>query len=150
MVSIIEVKDTDAQDGAVIDLAKILDLLTPNEHRLFWTILDLEATGELGDGRNMLDLEEEIEQSPSGLHVSWDELVSLAHTFLQVINAVIVGYNRADSVPTLESRSNLYRSNEIVLEMIDSTVWRISAKDDGLIQKLQTALREVEGITEFT
>lgn len=144
MAGIIEIKDRDAQGGLTVELTHILNLLAPEGRPLSWAILDLEATGDLGGGKDMLDLEQEIEQSPTGLLMSWDELVSLARAFFQVINTVIVGCKDAASVPKLHPEENLYASSEIVLEAIDSSLWRVYARDDKVLRRLQKAFRDVE------
>jgi hypothetical protein len=86
-----------------------------------------EATGDLGAGRNILDLEQEIQRSPKGLLVSWNELVQLARAFFQVFNAVIVGCRDVTAIPELHPEGDLYQSSEIVLEVIDSSLWRVYA-----------------------
>lgn len=144
MAGIIEIKDKDAQGGLAVELTHILEVLVPEGCQLLWAILDLEATGDLGDGKNMLDLEQEVEQSPTGLLMSWDELVSLACAFFQVINTVIVGCKDATAVPKLHPEENLYTSNDIVLEAIDSSLWRVYARDDKVLRRLQRAFRDVK------
>jgi len=67
--------------------------------------------------------------------------VSLAKKFDDVIDddvidIVIVACNQVRQIPSLISDKGLYYSCEIVLELIDSSVWRINAKDERLLQRL--------------
>ncbi len=144
MAGIIEIKDKNAKRILTVELAHILDSLEPEGHHLSWTILDLEATGDLGDGKNMLDLEQEIQQSPQGLHLSWDQLISFSRCFFQVINAVIVGGKDSTTVPILQPGGDLYQGSEIVVEAIDSSLWRIYARDEEVLQRFQRTFRDVD------
>ena len=52
----IEISDSD--DGLLtVELQDLLFALPEEAKHLWWSILDLEATGDLGPGKNMLDLE---------------------------------------------------------------------------------------------
>ena len=150
MASIIEIKDRDAQGILAVDLPDLLDLLKPEGATLTWAILDLEATGDLGSGRGILDLEQKISRSPTGLAMTWDDLRSLAQAFHQVINATVVACQNLASVPTLVrgDSDSLYNSCEIVLEAIDSSLWRVYSKRPEVIRRLQASFRDVEVINE--
>ncbi len=76
-------------------------------------------------------------------------LILLVEKFDQVINTTIVGCQEIAKIPSLKPDSNLDTSCEIVLELIDSSVWRIYTKDQKLLQHLQqkfTNLREIEAL----
>jgi hypothetical protein len=144
MPSIIEIKDEDNRGSLAVALIDLLDLLKREGHQLTWSILELEATGDPNRlPRDMLDLEQEVEQSPNGVIMSWEELVILATAFCEVLNAVIVGCKDATLIPHLQPNADLYTPCEIVLEAIDSTLWRVYARDDQIIQRLQTTFRNV-------
>ena len=146
MGAIIEIKDTDSRGSLSVELKHILELLTPVGHQLSWAILDLYATGDLGEGKNILDLEQKIQQSPEGLSTSWDELVSLSLGFFEIIDTVIVGYKDPNYRPKLSPNhriEELYRSCEIVIELIDASLWSIYARDDEMIQRFQLAFHDV-------
>ena len=149
MASIIEIKDSDLQGVLAVDLLQLLDLLKEEGSKLTWAILDLEATGDLGNGRRILDMEQEIRSSASGLVMTWDALRSLARAFDQVLNATIVGCQDLASAPRFlpGDSGSLYNSCEIVLEAIDSSLWRIYSKSPEVIRRLQASFRDVEVIT---
>ncbi len=147
MGKIMQIKDSDLGGVLTVELKHILDLLMPEGRQLSWAILDIEATGDLGEGEKILDFEKEIQQSPIGFPLSWDKLVSLSHAFFEIINTVIVGYKDPNYHPKLlpgHPVEELYKSCEIVIEMIDSSLWSIYAREEKIIQKLQLAFRDVE------
>ena len=140
MTATIEIKTDDLSRnlpaGCPNELAYLLGLLAPWGQRLTWAILDLEATGHLSDGTNMLDLERQVAEAPTGIVLGWDALVALADDFSQVINAVIVGCKDAGSVPRLAPEGDLAASAEIVVEAIDSSLWRVTAHDERVLARL--------------
>ena len=122
--------------GCPNELAYLLGLLAPWGQRLTWAILELEAIGELSDGTNILDLERQIAESPTGIVLDWDALVALAGDFSQVINAVVVGCRTVGSIPRLAPEVDLAASGEIVVEAIDSSLWRVTARDEQVPARL--------------
>lgn len=146
MGAIIEIKDTDSRGSLSVELKHILQLITPVGHQLSWAILDLYATGDLGEGKNILDLEEKIRQSPEGISTTWNELVSLSGAFFEIIDIVIAGYQDPNYRPQLSPdhrKEELYKSCEIVIELIDASLWSIYARDNELIQKFQLVFHDV-------
>lgn len=120
-------------------LIDILKLLPAKTQQLTWTILDLEATGDVTTvwPKGMLNLEETIKNSPQGLVLSWDELISLTQTFHQIINAVIIGCWDVSLIPPLETGCDLSSNSELVLEAIDSAVWQVYTQDDNNLSQIQ-------------
>lgn len=140
MTATIEIKADDLSRnlpaGCPNELAYLLGLLAPWGQCLTWAILDLEAIGHLSDGTNMLDLERQVAESPTGIVLDWDALVALADDFSQMINAVIVGCKDAGSIPQLAPEIDLAASAEIVVEAIDSSLWRVTAQDEQALARL--------------
>jgi hypothetical protein len=133
MGRIIEIKKN--TEGILdVDLIDILNVIEPEGAILIWTLFDLEATGDLGHGNNILDLEQEVRESPGGLSLNWNDLVSLARRLSQVINAILAG----SMVPIPAAAVNdLYAQSQIVIEAIDSSLWRVYARSDALIERLK-------------
>lgn len=144
MGNIIEIKDHDANGILTVDLKSILQPLSPEADELTWSILDLEATGELVNGKNMLDLEQEIRSSPNGLIISWNDLLALANSLDQVINATIVACKDPTAIPGLGLLEYLCETCEIVLQAIDSSLWCVYARDDAVIDRFATAFHDVQ------
>ena len=151
MSNIIEIKHQDSQGKSAVELIDLLNLIAQDQQQLVWSILDLEAIGDLSPiwERGILDLEENIRNLPQGLILSWQMLILLVEKFDQVINIIIVGCQEITKIPSLKPNSNLDTPCEIVLELIDSSLWRIYAKDQKILQRLQqefTDIREIEAL----
>ena len=93
MSNIIEIKHQDSQGKSAVELIDLLNLIAQDQQQLVWSILDLEAIGDLSPiwERGILDLEENIRNLPQGLILSWQMLILLVEKFDQVINIIIVG-----------------------------------------------------------
>ena len=151
MSNIIEIKHQDSQGKSAVELIDLLNLIAQDQQQLVWSILDLEAIGDLSPiwERGILDLEENIRNLPQGLILSWQMLILLVEKFDQVINIIIVGCQEITKIPSLKPNSDLDTPCEIVLELIDSSLWRIYAKDQKILQRLQqefSRIREIEAL----
>ncbi|HEX5504297.1 MAG TPA: hypothetical protein VFW96_16850 [Thermomicrobiales bacterium] len=122
--------------GGENELAYLLGRLALWGPRFVWAILDLEATGDLGEGSRVLDLERTIAQAPAGLVLGWNDLVGLARGFTQVINGVFVGCKDAATIPRLAPGLDLAATSELSLEALDSSLWRITARDARMLAGL--------------
>jgi hypothetical protein len=157
MSNVIEIKYQNSQNTSTVELIDLLNLIESNkQQQLIWSILDLEAIGDISTiwERGILDLEVNIKYLPQGLILSWQMLVQLAQKFDQVINTVIVGCQKVSKIPSLEPNVNLDEPCEIVLELIDSSVWRIYTKDElltlriGLFTPESSNVRQLEAIAK--
>jgi hypothetical protein len=146
MPSIIEIRDKNEPGIPDANLSQVLGLLTREGPSLSWSILDLYAVGDLGEGFGMLDLEEKIQASPEGVALPWEIIFDLSHKFRDIYDLVLVGYHDP-YVPKLgpdNPMSHLYENCEIVIERFDSTYWRIFARDDDVVDKLKKSFTDTE------
>ncbi len=58
---------------------------------IYWSILFLDAMGNLGEGRSLPVFEYQIYDSENGLSISWDDLNALSRKFYQIIDMVLIG-----------------------------------------------------------
>lgn len=123
-----------------VPLGELLRPLEPDASRLSWSILELEATGDLSSRGGMLGFEERVYASPRGVQLTWPELNELAQQLVQVINGVLVGYAAGTPAPERMAPAQLRETCELVLEAHDSTVWWLSARDDAVVQRVMNAL----------
>jgi hypothetical protein len=142
MAGIVEIRDTrqESPNGPQILAVTLTDLLkciAPEGRKLTWTILDLEAVGELSDGRNMLDLEDQIEALPNGLIVSWEALLDLAQSLHQVTNCLLAGVRDPSAVAQIRRERSPVGASDLVLEAIDSSLWSVYARDDRVLTLLR-------------
>jgi hypothetical protein len=121
-----------------LTLSKILAGIEPFGKDLSWSIFHLWATGDLGDGKSILELEKLISSSPRGYFVTWEGLSELANHFDQVIDGQFIGCKDTNKIKRYEKDYDLYAFCDIVIEAKDSTVWRIHAKDPLVIEKFRT------------
>lgn len=119
--------------GCENELAFLLERLAPWGPRFVWAILDLTATGDLGEGGDILDLERRIAESPTGLVLGWAELVGLARGFAQVSDGVFVGCRDAAAIPRLAPGLDLAAVSDLSLEAIDSSLWRVTSRDARML-----------------
>ena len=151
MSNVIEIKYQNSQKTSTIELIDLLNLIESNKEQLIWSILDLEAIGDISTiwERGILDLEANIKFLPQGLILSWQMLFQLAQKFDQVVNTIIVGCQEVSKIPSLEPNVDLDEPCEIVLELIDSSVWRIYTKEKLLSVKLAVFTPEPSNVRQL-
>lgn len=125
-----------------IELKDLLALMEPEGKSLVWSILDWEAMGDVSDfwPAGALDLEQHIAQSEQGLILSLSDLNKLIQKVDQLVDGVIVAGQTRDQIPRLAPGQEL--SSEIVLEAVDSSIWRVSARSSAILHRIIDAVSE--------
>jgi hypothetical protein len=143
IINPIEVKYQNSQ-GTSIELIDVLKLIEKDKQQLIWSILDLQAVGDISTiwERGILDLEQTIKHLPHGYILSWQMLIKLVKKFDDLIDIVIVGCREVAQIPSLGVDADIYLSSEIVLKLIDSSVWQIYTKNERLLQNLNRELNQ--------
>ena len=102
------------------EILEIVEHKTDNN--LSWRIYTLEAFSK--NGLNILELEDEIENSENGISYTFEALKALSIQLQQVIWITLVGHKNA--IPTFEQIKNKdSRFMEIIIECIDSSFWEL-------------------------
>jgi len=115
----------------------LLDILNNIEgQEYFWSVLYLEARGDLGDEKSIPDLEERVSESENGMKFDWNSLNDLAGKFDQVIDIVLIGCRDQTILGRFGSDEEMYDKSDIVIEMVDSTYWLIHAQDQSIVADL--------------
>jgi hypothetical protein len=127
--------------GPEIHLADLLDRL-PTIDQLHWAVLEMWAVGR-DDNIDIVAIEQRARDSPAGLAMSPSEIRKLATGLRQLIDAIVVGY-RGD--PPSRSDPDLRVTADVVIEAIDSTLWRIYARDQATIQRLRREYQDVRDV----
>jgi hypothetical protein len=118
-------------DGPAVRLGDLLEAISATDE-LTWSIMEFWGVAR-DDEMDVVALEQKAAGSPTGLKFSAGELREFASQLLQLVDGIVVGY-RQD--PPTRSDPDLRTSSDIVIEAIDSTLWRVYARDhvvtDGL------------------
>jgi hypothetical protein len=125
------------------DFRDLLLALPAETLALEWAITEIGAIPVDDQLEDLVALEATIDESPTGVQFTGEALLALSGKLLQVIDAVVVGYR--GSAP-LRSDPDLRRSAEIVIEAIDSTLWRVFALDDSVREHLERAFTDVRKV----
>lgn len=77
-----------------------------------------------------------------------EDLKQLAGALDQIIEGTLAGCRNPDVLNQISLHSNLQSTCDIVIEVIDSSLWRIYSRDDGILQKLKSAFRDVKTVND--
>ena len=129
MKRVLQIEDT--SHHVFLHVAEVLAQLEPEARALHWSVLDLgEAFAPEGSDLDVLAIERRVEESPTGLHLSYDELARLAARLQQVVDGLFVGCADAGDVPARHDADAVIIERAVmVVAAIDSTFWLVSAPD---------------------
>jgi hypothetical protein len=128
-------------DGPTVQLNDLLAQVPPAD--LDWAILEIWATGR-DDAPEVVELDRRAAESPTGVALSDQALRQLAAEVLQVIDGIVVGYRGA---PPVRSDADLRDVAEVVFEAIDSTLWRVYARDVAVLDRIRQRYHDVRDIS---
>lgn len=127
-------------DGGV-RLGDLLEAIPPTDE-LKWSIMEFWGVARDNE-TDVVALEQEAAGSPTGLRLSGGQLRELASNLLQLVDGIVVGY-RND--PPTRSDLDLRTSSEVVIEAIDSTLWRIYARNSAIVSAVQRNYDDVRPV----
>lgn len=134
----------DNDDGFVyVKLQDIFEEI-PNGNQLYWSILFLDAVGNLGEGKSIVKLGDQVRESEVGYRLSWKELNELASKFDQVIDIQIIGCADKQHLVRYSDDQDKYENCNVYIEMVDTSFWLVFSKDESLIDRLSAKFKEVE------
>lgn len=140
----IRIQDINEKIGVgLVDFTEILKEIQ-NGDEFYWSILDLEAIGNLGDGKSLPLFEKQIEESKDGLVIDWKELNSLISKLKQIINVTLIGCRNKKLLKRSEEDQEMYETFDIVIEMIDSSFWEVFSNDEKLIKRLSNKFKKIK------
>lgn len=128
-------------DGPTVQLNDLLAQVPPVD--LDWAILEIWATGR-DEHTKVVELARRAAESSTGVALSDHALRQLAAEILQVIDGIVVGYR---GVPPARSDADLRDVAEIVLEAIDSTLWRVYARDVAVLDRIRQIYHDVRDVS---
>lgn len=124
-------------------LADILQELT-NGDSYKWSILFLDGTPSPGQGHFLTNYENKINQSENGCLIEWIDLIKLSDKFFQMFETTILGCKDIKSLRRYKKEEEMYKTCDIVLDLIDCAFWEVYSKDRIFLDKLQGKFRETE------
>lgn len=132
------------QDDAIH--VKLLDILDgiDNGNKYYWSILEIEASGYLGEGKNYMQLEEEVQTSPNGFFINWEELKDLSRKLDQVIWITIIGCTNKDLLKRYDNDQEMYTVCDFVIEVFDGGCFEIFSKEKTFIEFLIRGFNKTE------
>jgi hypothetical protein len=116
---------TSGGDGELPHLSEVLDAVPPHIRRMGWTVFDLWAVGH--DDRLDVGELEDRSADAAGLRVDDARLVELGVGLLQAIDGFFVA---SPPVGTTGRDADVQAHPAFVLQVFDSTFWRVWARDD--------------------
>lgn len=113
-------------DSRTICLRDILQVVIGGEN-LHWAILWIYAVGDLGYGRSMLEFEDEVGQSETGVRFCWDELIDLSNKFDDIYDILVVGAHDKALLRKYATDEEMYAKCDYTFELADSSYWIVTA-----------------------
>jgi len=110
----------------------------------YWSILYLYATGNLGEGKSITDLEQQILDSDKGLVISWEEINNLSHKFYDLMDLTLIGSKDNKFLHRYKNYQEMYETCDFVIEMVDSSCWEVFSKDQELINSLAAKFQDIK------
>jgi hypothetical protein len=123
-----------------LTLPIILKQISAIGNKLHWSILGLDAAGDLGEDKPIPEFEKYISSTSEGYTLEWDELLELANKFEYVIGLTLVASSNENIFYsfTKESRSDDNKSVcDIVIEILDGNLIEIFIKDKITLERVQ-------------
>lgn len=100
---------------------------------LRWSIMEMWAVAADAE-TDVVGLEQQAAESPTGLAMSQSQLEELAGRLRQVIDGIIVGF---DGDPPHRRDVDLREKATVVVEAIDSTYWRVYTRHSSALDQLR-------------
>ena len=125
---------------------KLIDILREihNGDTFHWSILCLEARGDLGGNKLISEFEKEVEVSEKGFLISWDSLKELSEKLDQIIDMVLLGCRDKRKLRRYKHDQEMCEVCDIFIDMIDSSYWEIFSRDEKLIDRLASKFKSIQ------
>jgi len=138
------IRISDGKDNVLrVTLSDILKEVADGSS-FYWVILFLDGTPNPGKGVFLQEYENKINNSENGLTIKWDELLSISSNFFQMFETIILGSKDPKLLKRYEKEEDMYRTCDIVIDLIDCAFWEVYSKEQSFINKLKKKFKEVE------
>ena len=140
----VEIRDRNERGVLTVELKDLLACFAHEGPNLIWSIQDLEAVGDPEKLKiDVLEIEKQAKESSQGCVLRWEELVELANALTDVWNAWIVACSYGAPIPKAIYKSEKVDQCEAVIEAVDSSCWRVYARNQAIIQRIATKFHDV-------
>jgi hypothetical protein len=140
----LRISDCDPPGLLSVELRQVLNVFGELGPRLHWAILDLEAISSPKAEWDQVKFETQISQS-GGVSVSWKKLMRIASALDVVHNIILVGCERAESIPRFEpGQLDVLRDCDASICLVDSSFWEVSCRLDEVISRMQLKFKQVQ------
>ncbi len=129
------------------ELKDVISLIA-EDPKLNWSLLYLQAMGNLGPGLSIPVFEQKVVESPRGVSIDWAELVSLSERLYQISDITAIGCKDEADLRRFETDEEMYRECDLVIVMFDSSYWEIYSKDSDLIDRMEKHFKYTERLPE--
>ncbi|MGE5196633.1 MAG: hypothetical protein ACM3JI_04825 [Anaerolineae bacterium] len=126
-----------------VELSDILEEIN-NGDQFEWSLFYLQATGDLGKGKSIPEFEQQIIGSEKGFFITWKELNNLSQKFWDLMDITVIGCKDKNLLRRYKNDQEMYKTCDIVIEMIDSGYWEVFSKDEQLINRLAEKFKEIK------
>ena len=140
------IRISDSRDNVLdVRLADILEEIQ-NGSLMSWCILFLDGMPNPGEGKSLADLQNKINKSENGLHVTWNDIRFIEKKFFQIYETVISGCGDDKFLHRYKDDQLMYQSCDIVIDLVDCAFWEVYSKDPKLIDRLKSKFQETEDV----
>lgn len=117
-------------DGSLLQLEEILRRL-PGED-LVWTFLTFDGIGIPPEGTTIPEFRDATEESPTGVHFTWEQLLRFAAGLEQTIECLLLAVEADGDLVADELEKNDFGKAKFVIEAVDSGFWEVWVNDDTI------------------
>ena len=109
-----------------------------------WRILFLDGTPKPGEGLFLIEYEKKMNESKNGLLLSLQELKNVSDRFFQMFETIVMGSYDVKFLHRYDDENDMYKTCDVVIELIDCAFWEVYTKDISLIERLKIRFKEIE------
>lgn len=137
---VIEIFDKDSRNTLLPSLKDMLLLLPEHKEELVWSILEAEVIRKANGTVNVSELEDQV--------YSWTDIIRIADEFFQEINIIVVACKEERLIPRPGEDEDYYSPCEIVIEGVDTTLWRVYARNAQDLEQIRKTYCKVDVVQE--
>ena len=120
------------------DLMSVFGELAQTGSILSWSVLFFDGVGDItSTGRTMRQFQDEVSSNECGVLFSWSDLLSFSDCIFQPYEVLIAGFPSNIDVSQMRRRGEILAVSSIVVELVDCSIWKVSAECPAVIDRLR-------------